>query len=206
LRSRTISLGRYTTSSHNGERAQCGRGVRALLPRDFPFRFGASLKTVSVSQRVRFGTKKQRFHSGCHLAVLTRYLSKCLPVLGGWSATRPQFAVFRSSARFQFCRLRRRRSVGHSRDSAPSSGRKHGREETDSAQVRLPLPYTTDACPTQVVGRELSLPIFFANSFTTYQTSFSLIPSPHALPALLTFRKSFPVLIPAASTQSRATL
>jgi hypothetical protein len=36
------------------------------------------------------------------------------------------------------------------------------------------------------------MPILAANSFTTCQTSFSVTPSPQALPALLTRRKKFP--------------
>ena len=51
-------------------------------------------------------------------------------------------------------------------------------------------------------GASRSLPIRVANSFTTCQTSFSVTPLSQGLPALLTFRKSFPLLTPAATIQS----
>ena len=49
-------------------------------------------------------------------------------------------------------------------------------------------------------GASRSLPIRFANSLITCQTSFSVTTSPQHVPALLTFRKSFPAWILADPT------
>jgi len=52
-------------------------------------------------------------------------------------------------------------------------------------------------------GANLSLPILAANSLTTCQTSFSVTPSPQGFPALLTFPKSLPPRMPAATVQTQ---
>ncbi len=51
-------------------------------------------------------------------------------------------------------------------------------------------------------GANFDTPMFLADSFTMCQTAFTVIPSPHALPTLLTRRNSLPRSIAAAATQS----
>jgi len=48
--------------------------------------------------------------------------------------------------------------------------------------------------------------MLLADSFTMCQTAFTVMPSPHALPTLLTRRNSFPRLIAAAASQSSSSI
>src|SRR5258706_15902578 len=50
----------------------------------------------------------------------------------------------------------------------------------------------------QVVRRQVSHSDLLRELLKTYQTTFSVTPSPHTLPALLTRRNTFPVVMPAA--------
>jgi len=58
----------------------------------------------------------------------------------------------------------------------------------------------------QIVRRQLATPMLFADSFTMCQTAFTVMPSLHALPALLTLRNSLPRSIAAAASQSSSSV
>jgi hypothetical protein len=53
--------------------------------------------------------------------------------------------------------------------------------------------------PQLMCGGRFATPACAANSLTTCQARFPVTLSPHGLPALLTRRNTFPLLIPAAS-------
>ena len=55
-------------------------------------------------------------------------------------------------------------------------------------------------------GANCATPMLLADSFTMCQTAFTVIPSPHALPTLLTRRNSFPRSIAAAASQSSSSV
>src|SRR5215469_15212376 len=50
-------------------------------------------------------------------------------------------------------------------------------------------------------GARFEIPTVSVDSFTMCQTAFSVIPSPHALPTLLTLRNTFPLSMAAATSQ-----
>src|SRR6267143_3031992 len=107
-----------------------------------------------------------------------------------------------SSVQFQCGHSRRTGYVACSPGSVLWSERKHGQGETEFAPVHL-LRYgkALRMFLLRSCGASFSMPTFFANAFTTCQTTFSVRPSPQTLAALLTRRNNLPLLIPAAANQ-----
>jgi hypothetical protein len=85
------------------------------------------------------------------------------------------------------------------RGSVPSSELRRGREGTESARAPRRLHGTAWRKSGRSWGARCSRPRRNAHCLTTYQTTFSDIPRPQAVPCLLTALKTFPSVTFAAS-------
>jgi hypothetical protein len=72
-------------------------------------------------------------------------------------------------------------------------------EELDLLQLASRSMTELSTSPSQICGANFGTPMLLADSFTMCQTAFTVIPSPHALPTLLTRRNSLPRSIAAAA-------
>ena len=84
---------------------------------------------------------------------------------------------------------------------------RHAPKGIGSAPTRPPEAWHSRAqVRRRLCGDNFATPMRLADSFTMCQTAFTVMPSPHILPTLLTRRNSFPRSIPAAVSQSSSSV